>query len=395
MPTTAEAVAAVPGGAALAEVIGQLETTQPEVITGAAQQFRSGQEGAGQSLGDLGRAVSGLDGAWEGSSADAFVGYMDDFSRAGTQASQAMGQVAEALTAAATALQEAKAALVSLGENFIAEANRLRSQRQGMPAGDMEAALTAMAGEYEGQARPHIDAASQALNQAADAIAVATGSIGGFSAMPEPGTQSFTPAPGRPVDWTPSIAGQDGAAATAPQGAGGANSSGGYSGYSGGGYSGDSGGGYSGGGVGGGYSDGGGFSVGGGLGPSGGPPAGPPPGNVDQWIREAIRILQENGYPVTEENIRQIWTIIQHESGGDPNAINTWDSNAAKGTPSKGLMQTIDPTFDAHALPGHTDIWNPVDNIVAGVAYTFDRYGSLENHPGLASIASGGGYQPY
>ncbi len=58
-------------------------------------------------------------------------------------------------------------------------------------------------------------------------------------------------------------------------------------------------------------------------------------------------------------------------------------------------MQTIDPTFDAHALPGHTDIWNPVDNIVAGVAYTFDRYRSLENHPGLASIAAGGGYQPY
>ncbi len=85
MPTTAEAVGAVPGGAALAEVIGKLETAQPEVITGAAEQFRSGQEGVGRSLGDLGRAVSGLDGAWEGISTDAFVGYMSDFSRAGTR----------------------------------------------------------------------------------------------------------------------------------------------------------------------------------------------------------------------------------------------------------------------------------------------------------------------
>ena len=55
-------VRAVPGGAALAEVIGKLETAQPEVITGAAEQFRSGQEGAGRSLGELARAVSGLDG---------------------------------------------------------------------------------------------------------------------------------------------------------------------------------------------------------------------------------------------------------------------------------------------------------------------------------------------
>ncbi|WP_344056415.1 transglycosylase SLT domain-containing protein, partial [Prauserella halophila] len=134
---------------------------------------------------------------------------------------------------------------------------------------------------------------------------------------------------------------------------------------------------------------------GGGLGSSGGPPAGPPPGNVEQWIKEAIKVLQENGIPVTEENIDQIWTIIEHESGGDPRAINDWDSNAAKGTPSKGLMQCIDPTFDSHALPGHGDIWDPVDNIIAGVSYTFDRYGSLEQHPGLESIASGGGYQPY
>ena len=45
-------------------------------------------------------------------------------------------------------------------------------------------------------------------------------------------------------------------------------------------------------------------------------------------------------------NPNDIWMIIQHESGGNPNAINNWDSNAAAGMPSKGLMQTIDPTFN-------------------------------------------------
>jgi SLT domain-containing protein len=60
-------------------------------------------------------------------------------------------------------------------------------------------------------------------------------------------------------------------------------------------------------------------------------------------------------------------------------AINNWDSNAAAGTPSKGLMQTIDSTFNTYALPGHTNIWNPVDNIVAAVRYANATYGAFEN----------------
>ena len=91
----------------------------------------------------------------------------------------------------------------------------------------------------------------------------------------------------------------------------------------------------------------------------------------------------------------QIWQIIEKESSGNPHAINLWDSNAQKGTPSKGLMQCIDSTFNAHKLPGHDDIWNPVDNIIAGVRYTFSRYGGFEGHPGLKAMAQGGGYQGY
>jgi len=116
---------------------------------------------------------------------------------------------------------------------------------------------------------------------------------------------------------------------------------------------------------------------------------------VEGWIREAITILAANGTAIDESSVDEIYTIIQKESGGNPNAVNNWDSNAAKGTPSKGLMQTIDSTFNAHKLPGHDDIFNPVDNIIAGVRYTYDRYGGFENHPGLASISVGGGYQGY
>lgn len=38
--------------------------------------------------------------------------------------------------------------------------------------------------------------------------------------------------------------------------------------------------------------------------------------------------------------------ILQRESGWDPNAVNGWDSNAKKGTPSEGVAQFIEPTFN-------------------------------------------------
>ncbi|TWH18500.1 transglycosylase SLT domain-containing protein [Prauserella rugosa] len=116
---------------------------------------------------------------------------------------------------------------------------------------------------------------------------------------------------------------------------------------------------------------------------------------VDRWINNAIDILRNNNVPVGYDLRDEIRTIIEKESSGDPRAINLWDSNAAKGIPSKGLMQTIDPTFDAHKLAGHDDIYNPVDNIIAGVRYTLDRYGSFDEHPGLSSMAGGGDYQGY
>ncbi len=45
--------------------------------------------------------------------------------------------------------------------------------------------------------------------------------------------------------------------------------------------------------------------------------------------------------------------VLQHiaegESGYKWDAVNDWDSNARKGTPSKGMFQFIEPTFDSYA----------------------------------------------
>lgn len=96
-----------------------------------------------------------------------------------------------------------------------------------------------------------------------------------------------------------------------------------------------------------------------------------PKGQLGDWIRQAIKLTPHTGMALAPG----IRNMIMHESGGRPNAINNWDSNAAAGTPSIGLMQTIAPTFNAYALKGHRNIYNPVDNIIAGLRYALSRYG--------------------
>lgn len=89
-------------------------------------------------------------------------------------------------------------------------------------------------------------------------------------------------------------------------------------------------------------------------------------GGTDQWIAQAYKIL---GIPLTPTALAHERYLIQHESGGNPNAVNRWDSNAKKGTPSIGLEQVIGPTFARYMLPGHANIRNPIDNILASLRY--------------------------
>ncbi|MFX0574693.1 DUF4226 domain-containing protein [Nocardia nepalensis] len=118
-------------------------------------------------------------------------------------------------------------------------------------------------------------------------------------------------------------------------------------------------------------------------------------GTVGQWIQQALQILQAMGYDISKIDPRDINIIIKYESNGNPKAVNNWDSNAKRGTRSKGLMQTIDPTFDRWAAPGHKNIYDPVDNIVAGVRYAINRYGSVSNVPGVKAVRNGRDYVGY
>jgi LysM repeat protein len=101
------------------------------------------------------------------------------------------------------------------------------------------------------------------------------------------------------------------------------------------------------------------------------------PDNLDGWINHALAIMKQQGIPGSYDGI---YRNIIRESSGNPNAINLWDSNAAAGTPSIGLLQVIQPTFDAYHVPGtSTNIYDPVANITAACNYAYHVYGSIDN----------------
>ena len=99
--------------------------------------------------------------------------------------------------------------------------------------------------------------------------------------------------------------------------------------------------------------------------------------NLDGWIRQSLDIMKSKGIPGTYDGLHR---NIMRESTGNPNAINGWDINAINGVPSKGLLQVIQPTFNAYHVPGTSwNIYDPVANITAAANYAADKYGSMDN----------------
>lgn len=77
--------------------------------------------------------------------------------------------------------------------------------------------------------------------------------------------------------------------------------------------------------------------------------------------------------------------VARRESNYNANAINDWDSNAARGTPSKGAWQFIAPTFAAYHQPGTSgDIHNLVAQACAFINYAMGRYGVAVDASNLA-----------
>ena len=111
---------------------------------------------------------------------------------------------------------------------------------------------------------------------------------------------------------------------------------------------------------------------------------------VQQWRSTVLAALARVHQPASLLDV--VLRRMNQESSGDVKAINLWDANAKNGTPSKGLMQLIDPTFAAYRDKGlPNDIWNPMANVTASMRYAIARYGSLQAAYGRAGGYADGG----
>jgi hypothetical protein len=115
---------------------------------------------------------------------------------------------------------------------------------------------------------------------------------------------------------------------------------------------------------------------------------------VQRWAPLVLQVLALLGQPRGDLGV--VLSQMGTESGGNPNAINLWDSNAAAGDPSRGLMQVIGSTFNAYAGPYRgLGIYNPLANVYAGLNYAIHRYGAgWTNILGHGHGYDQGGYLP-
>jgi WXG100 family type VII secretion target len=280
----------------------QVNDIKPVDIQGIADQFTQASRDSADHVAQLKQTSAPLAGLWKGTDADAFFASVQQVVDAGQRVNDRLDDVARELTNLQTTLTNIKNSIQSERTSAQSEIDATVSQANA----DIGKAETAQAAHQADPTKPAPDPSPEAIASAANdkikgRIAAADGTIsqllgsangalqqagnlakqqiaGGYSAVRPPGSSH--------------------AATHAARSTGGLHHSSG---------------------------GGGGGGGGGGLGPSGGPPSTQPPGNVEQWIRDAIKILQENGIPVTDADIGKIWTIIEKESGGNPNAINNWD----------------------------------------------------------------------
>ncbi|WP_336832995.1 peptidoglycan DD-metalloendopeptidase family protein [Staphylococcus pseudoxylosus] len=88
-------------------------------------------------------------------------------------------------------------------------------------------------------------------------------------------------------------------------------------------------------------------------------------GKYGSTIKQALGMA---GLPQTAQYIKAWQSQARTESTFNPRAKNP--------SGASGLVQVKPGTFNQYKLPGHGNIWNPLDNLIAGMRYAKARYGT-------------------
>lgn len=79
-------------------------------------------------------------------------------------------------------------------------------------------------------------------------------------------------------------------------------------------------------------------------------------------VKNAARLMDVK---LTSTDLHNILNMIQGESSGNEKTVNTWDSNAKAGHPSKGLLQFVESTFDKYKMKGFGKWLSGFDQLMA------------------------------
>ncbi len=122
---------------------------------------------------------------------------------------------------------------------------------------------------------------------------------------------------------------------------------------------------------------------------AGGGKGSPTGSGVARWTSQLKEALRMNGLPTTASYVNAWLRQIETESGGNERAVQPGiDPDGDGSGPAMGLIQAKKGTFLANAFPGHGNIFNGFDSMLAGIRYALKRYGPDM----LAVIGHGHGY---